>query len=121
MDTTQRIQAASQLRAEFRRNGKLRLEYLASLSRLLREHGIEIQDESLANLVPADIGELYNSPPPSKPSGPQTPPMPGKPSGPQPTPMPGKPSGPQPTPMPGKPSGPQSPPPFGKPSVPSQP
>jgi hypothetical protein len=106
MDTIERVQAASQLRAEFRRNGKLRLEYLASMSRLLREHGVQIQDESLANLVPADIGELYNSPPPNKPSGPQTPPMPGKPSGPQPT--------------PGKPSGP-SPHPFGKPSGPSQP
>ena len=92
METIERVQAASQLRAEFRRNGKLRLEYLASMSRLLREHGVEIHDESLANMVPADIGELYNSPMPGKPSGPQGPPMPGKPSGPQP--MPGKPSGP---------------------------
>jgi hypothetical protein len=96
MDTMERVQAASQLRAEFRRNGKLRLEYLASMSRLLREHGIEIQDESLANMVPADIGELYGAPMASKPSGPQGPTTPSpKPSGPQqPHPL-GKPSGPQ--------------------------
>lgn len=107
MDTLERVQAATQLRAELRRNGKLRLEFLASMSRLLRDHGIQIHDESLANMVPADIGELYSALA-SKPSGPQTT-IPGKPSGPQ-----------EPHPL-GKPSGPQSPHPLGKPSGPSQP
>jgi hypothetical protein len=58
---TSRVQEVTKLRAEFRRNGKLRLEYMAAMSRLLREHGIGIEDESLAHLVPADIAELSAS------------------------------------------------------------
>ena len=43
METTFRVQEVTKLRAEFRRNGKLRLEYMAAMSRLLREHGIGIE------------------------------------------------------------------------------
>jgi len=87
MELTQRLNEAAQLRAEFRRNGKLRLEYLASMSKLLREHGINIADESLANMVPADIGELFAGQPPGgpRPGGPGGP-RPGGPGGPRPAP-----------------------------------
>ncbi len=81
MELTERIHEATKLRAEFRRNGKLRLEYLASMSRLLREHGIDVADDSLANMVPADIGELFAGGPPGAPR-----PAPKPPGGPRPAP-----------------------------------
>ena len=84
MQVAERINDITKLRAELRRNAKLRLEYLASLARLLREHNIEIGDESLANLVPADISELYAQDPPG---GPRPAPRPeGPPGGPRPAP-----------------------------------
>ena len=90
MDMNQRAHAAVKLRAELHRNTRLRLEYLASMSRLFREHGVAIEDDSLANMVPADIAELHAGPPggprpssPSIPGGPR-PSTPGIPGGPRP-------------------------------------
>ena len=68
MDMNQRTHAAVKLRAEFHRHSRLRLEYLAAMSRLLREHGIAIDDDSLANMVPADIAELHGDSPPGGPA-----------------------------------------------------
>ena len=61
MDKVRRLHAVARLRAELRRNGQLRLEFLAAMARLLREHGVKVEDETLANMVPADIDELYES------------------------------------------------------------
>ncbi|MBI1804709.1 MAG: hypothetical protein HYR77_09595 [Ignavibacteria bacterium] len=105
MEVTTRVQEAAKLRAEFRRNGKLRLEYLAAMSRLLREYGIGIDDESLANMVPADIAELYAEGPPggprpapsSLPGGPRPAPQ-SLPGGPRPAPS-SLPGGPRPAPQ----------------------
>lgn len=83
MELDQRIHQITKLRAEFRRNGRLRLEYLASMSRLFREHGIDIGDDSLANMVPADIGEL-SAEAPHAPGAPK--PAPHAPGGPRPAP-----------------------------------
>ena len=70
MEMNQRVHAAVKLRAEFHRKSRLRLEYLAAMSRLLREHDVAIDDESLANLVPADISELYSAEGGPRPGGP---------------------------------------------------
>ena len=71
MEKARRLQAAARLRAELRRNGQLRLEYLAAMAKLLREYGVKVEDETLANMVPADIEELYEvaAPKPAPPGG----------------------------------------------------
>jgi len=50
MTQKQKLQKIKKLRAEFRKNGRLRIEFLADLSRLLRDHGIPIEDELLASI-----------------------------------------------------------------------
>ena len=48
----------AQLRTNIRLNNRLRLEFHASLSRLLREHGLKISDDRLSQLTLATPREL---------------------------------------------------------------
>lgn len=53
-----RIIAAEQIRVILRTNGRLRLEFLGLLSKLLREYEIDVDDELLVKITLADLGEL---------------------------------------------------------------
>lgn len=48
----------AQLRTNIRLNNRLRLEFHASLSRLLREHGLRVSDSGLSELTLATPREL---------------------------------------------------------------
>jgi len=144
MTAQESLREISKLRLRFQMNNRLRLESLAALSKIFREHGEDLKDEVLSSLVfalPSELpgessGESHSEyeiaaqgtileieargaghPPPGRPG--QPPPGPGQPPpGPgQPPPRPGQPPpGPgQPPPRPGQPPpGPGQPPP-GKP------
>jgi hypothetical protein len=101
MTAHESVQAAAQLRFRMYANNRLRLETLAALSKVFREHNEPIQDELLGNLVFAVPQELLGEAPPAargrfeakgQPSAPPPP-------GPRPRPQPGRPSAP---PSPGK-------------------
>jgi hypothetical protein len=55
----------AKLRAALENSGRLRLEFMASLSRLCREHNVSISDELLAHVVPALVEELGSTKPPA--------------------------------------------------------
>jgi hypothetical protein len=53
------------VRTKFRTNARLRLEFLGKLSKLLREHGVQVSDELFASIVlaiPAEIGGAAGPP-----------------------------------------------------------
>jgi hypothetical protein len=58
MDTNERLMGVAKLRLRFRMNNRLRLESLAMLSRVFREHQEPIADELLSSLVFAVPDEL---------------------------------------------------------------
>ena len=76
--TPDRKKEIVRIRGEFFTNGRLRLEFLADLSRLLRVHNVPIADDILRDIVIALIDEapfLAQGPtdPPSPPSTPSQP------------------------------------------------
>ena len=58
MDTQESLRDIYNLRLRFQMNNRLRLECLAALSRIFREHGENLKDELLSSLVFAVPGEL---------------------------------------------------------------
>jgi len=58
MTTQERMMEAAKIRFRFQMNNRLRLESLAALSRVFREHGESIADELLASFVLAVPEEL---------------------------------------------------------------
>ena len=58
MDTQESLREIENLRLRFRMNNRLRLESLAALSKIFREHGEPLRDELLASLVFAVPEEL---------------------------------------------------------------
>jgi hypothetical protein len=119
MNSQETLQEISNLRLRFQMNNRLRLESLAALSRLFREHGENLNDELLSSLVfalPVELpGErvdfeaiVYEAKKPGT-----QPPQPGQPRPPQP-PQPPPPQPPQPPP-------PQPPPPRTQPPQPPPP
>jgi hypothetical protein len=110
MDTQESLWEIYNLRLRFQMNNRLRLECLAALSRIFRDHGENLKDELLSSLVFAIPGELPGERPnyadiaieAKKPGPPATP---GPPPG---APPPGK---PKPGPPPGAPPAPGAPPP----------
>jgi len=58
MDTQESLREMENLRLRFRMNNRLRLESLAALSKIFREHGEPLRDELLASLVFAVPEEL---------------------------------------------------------------
>lgn len=58
MTTQERVMEATKLRLRFQMNNRLRLESLAALSRVFREHQEPVGDELLASLVLAVPEEL---------------------------------------------------------------
>jgi hypothetical protein len=130
MDAQESLREIDNLRLRFQMNNRLRLECLAALSKIFREHGENLKDELLSSLVFAIPAELpgerptyqglanaakeYGGPPPK--------PQPGPPPGPPaaPPPRPGHP--PPGAPPPGfPPPGPGAPPPGMPPPGPGQP
>ena len=49
------INQIEELRTRFRNNPRMRLEYIADLSKLLREHNIDVHNELLGRIVPATM------------------------------------------------------------------
>lgn len=110
MTTEESLTEIAHLRLRFQMNNRLRLESLAALSKVFREHGEPIQDELLSSLVLAVPEELlglsssiraeqpYTPGEPSTPS--QRPTTPGHPPPPRP---PGRPPRPPVNPTPGSP------------------
>jgi hypothetical protein len=106
MTAHESVQAAAQLRFRMYANSRLRLETLAALSRVFREHNEPIQDELLGNLVFAVPQELLGEAPPvdpgrfqaqgGKPSAPPRDDRGGRPSAPPPGKHPDRPSPPSP-------------------------
>jgi hypothetical protein len=116
MNTQERMMEAAKLRLRFQMNNRLRLESLAALSRVFREHQEPVADDLLASLVFAVPEELLGEMDTTGIRGPQVMEA-GKPKvylegkpGPNPIPPGGKPKGDD----PGKP-GPNPVPPAGKP------
>jgi hypothetical protein len=103
MDTQESLRQIDNLRLRFQMNNRLRLECLAAVSRIFREHGESVSDELLSSLVFAVPDELPGERPPYLESKQPGTSPPGKP--PATTPPPGKPPASQPpaTPPPGKP------------------
>jgi hypothetical protein len=58
MDTQESLREIYNLRLRFQMNNRLRLECLAALSKIFREHGENLKDELLSSLVFAIPGEL---------------------------------------------------------------
>lgn len=58
MDATERMREAARLRLAFQSRGRMRLEFLSELSKVLRAHGVEVEDELLGSLVLAVPEEL---------------------------------------------------------------
>src|SRR3712207_866309 len=58
MRTQESLREIENLRLRFRMNNRLRLESLAALSRIFREHGETLSDELLASIVFAVPEEL---------------------------------------------------------------
>jgi hypothetical protein len=128
------LREVAALRHSFHIDGRLRLEFLSTVSKLLREHEVPVSNRLLSSLVLAVSDELTNEnghdtyahsastvdtqKAPGKPKPPQTQP-PGKPKPPQ-TQPPGKPKPPQ-TQPPGKPKPPHPAQPPGKPKPPGKP
>ncbi|HYB76935.1 MAG TPA: hypothetical protein VEE85_01935 [Candidatus Bathyarchaeia archaeon] len=102
MTVQESVREAAQLRLKMHVNGRLRLETLAALSRVFREHGEPIRDELLSSLVFAVPGELLGEAPPG--NGYDEIRAHGKPSIPPPRPEPGRPPIPPPPRGPGRPS-----------------
>src|ERR1700737_3309867 len=113
MDTQESLRDIYNLRLRFQMNNRLRLECLAALSRIFREHGENLKDELLSSLVFAVPGELPGERPnyadlaieakkPGPPPGTQ-PPGPGHPPPGTPPPGPGHPPPGIPPPGPGHP------------------
>ena len=111
MTVQESVREAARLRLRMHVNGRLRLETLAALSRVFREHDEPIHDELLGSLVFAVPQELLGEAPPGN-GEVSAMAEPGKPSVPPPGREVGKPSMPPPV---GRPS---MPPPVGRPSVP---
>ena len=122
MNNQESLQEIFNLRLRFQMNSRLRLESLAALSRLFREHDEDLNDELLATMVFALPAELPGERPdlqvltpeakkpgtqPPQPGSPGTQPHPPQPPSPQPHP----PQPPSPQPHPPQPPPPQPPPP----------
>lgn len=60
MNSTDLKRRAAALRQTFQVKGRLQLEFLASLSKLLREHTIKIDDDLLSNIILAVPDDLIN-------------------------------------------------------------
>lgn len=60
MSSTSMIREAAALRHAFQLNGRLQLEFLADLSKLLREHKVTTDDNLISNLILAVPDELMN-------------------------------------------------------------
>lgn len=58
MEREETLREIAALRHNLHINSRLRLEFLASLSKLLREYGISADDELLSSLILAVPGEL---------------------------------------------------------------
>jgi len=71
MDTQERMMEAAKLRLRFQMNNRLRLESLAALSRVFREHQEPVADDLLASLVFAVPEELLGEMDPAGIRGPQ--------------------------------------------------
>jgi hypothetical protein len=106
MTAHESVQAAAQLRFRMYANNRLRLETLAALSKVFREHNEPIQDELLGNLVFAVPQELLGEAPPGRPGHFEAKGQPSAPPPPGPRPQPGRPSAPPPGQKPGRPSAP---------------
>jgi hypothetical protein len=102
MESQESLRQIDNLRLRFQMNNRLRLEALAALSRVFREHGESLSDELLSSLVFAVPDELPGERPPYLESKQPGGPPPGKPPAEQP---PGKPPAGQPpgAPPPGAP------------------
>jgi hypothetical protein len=74
METQESLRQIENLRLRFQINNRLRLECLAAVSRVFREHGESLSDELLSSLVFAVPDELPGERPPhfasSQPGGP---------------------------------------------------
>src|SRR5579862_4980305 len=122
MNNQESLQEIFNLRLRFQMNSRLRLESLAALSRLFREHGEDLHDELLATMVFALPAELPGQRPDFQAAAPEAkkpgtqPPQPGSP-GTQPHP----PQPPSPQPHPPQPPPPQPPPPRTQPPQPPPP
>lgn len=66
MNTHESLREVANLRLRFQINNRLRLESLAALSKVLREHGEPVRDELLASLVFAIPEELLGEGKPIK-------------------------------------------------------
>jgi hypothetical protein len=97
MTALESVREAAQLRLRMHINSRLRLETLAALSKVFREHGEPIRDELLGSLVFAVPQELLGEAPPGNGNGVQAMAEPGRPAIP---PEPGRPA----IPPPGRPS-----------------
>jgi hypothetical protein len=58
MEEKERFQQMVSLREQVATNSRLRLELLAAVSRILRDHNVNVSDEVLSYLTVADIQEL---------------------------------------------------------------
>jgi hypothetical protein len=73
MERQETLREIAALRHNLHINSRLRLEFLASLSKLLREYGISADDELLSSLILAVPAELWAKDPPMPPIAPMPP------------------------------------------------
>jgi hypothetical protein len=84
MERQEALREIAALRHNLHINSRLRLEFLASLSKLLREYGISADDELLSSLILAVPEELWAKEPPMPPIAPMPPVAPSQPDKPMP-------------------------------------
>jgi hypothetical protein len=78
MERQETLREIAALRHNLHINSRLRLEFLANISKLLRDYGISADDELLSSLILAVPDELWAKEPPMPPIAPMPPdaPMP---------------------------------------------
>ena len=84
MERQDALREIAALRHNLHINSRLRLEFLASLSKLLREYGISADDELLSSLILAVPEELWAKDLPMPPEAPMPPDAPKPPDKPMP-------------------------------------
>jgi hypothetical protein len=73
MERQETLREIAALRHNLHVNSRLRLEFLANISKLLRDYGISADDELLSSLILAVPEELWAKEPPMPPIAPMPP------------------------------------------------
>jgi hypothetical protein len=84
MERQEALREIAALRHNLHINSRLRLEFLANISKLLRDYGISADDELLSSLILAVPEELWAKDPPMPPIAPMPPDAPAPPDAPTP-------------------------------------